>query len=46
MRMHEYELIDEKCNKFHVVGLIQPSSFDFATTTIMPTKKDSARLWI
>jgi hypothetical protein len=42
---HEWELVDERCEKLHEVGLIQPSSSDFATTIIMPTKKDSTRLW-
>jgi hypothetical protein len=43
---HEWELIDERCKKLHEVGLIQPSSFDFAIATIMLRKKDSIRLWI
>jgi hypothetical protein len=42
---HEWEVVDKRCKKFHEVGFIQPSSFDFATTTIMSTKKDSVRLW-
>jgi hypothetical protein len=42
---HEWELVDEICKELHEAGLIQPSSFDFATVTIMPTKKDSTRLW-
>jgi len=42
---HEWELVDEKCKELHEIGLIQPSSFNFASTTIMPTKKDSPRLW-
>jgi hypothetical protein len=42
---HEWELIDERCKELHEVGFIQPSSFDSATNTIMPTKKDLARLW-
>jgi hypothetical protein len=42
---HEWELVDERCKELHEVSLIQPSSFDFATTTIMLTKKDSTRLW-
>jgi hypothetical protein len=37
---HEWELVDERCEKLHEAGLIQPSSFDFVTTTIMLTKKD------
>jgi len=43
---HEWELVDQRCKELYEAGLIQPSSFDFAATTIMPTKKDSARLWI
>jgi len=43
---HEWELIDERCKKLHEASLIQPSSSDFATVTVMPTKKDSTRLWI
>jgi hypothetical protein len=42
---HEWELIDERCKKLHEAGFIQPSSFNFAAATIMPTKKDSAGLW-
>jgi len=42
---HEWELVDEKCKELHEVGLIQPSSFDFTTDTVMLTKKDSAGLW-
>jgi hypothetical protein len=37
---HDWELVDERCKELHEVGLIQPSSSDFATTTVMPTKKD------
>jgi hypothetical protein len=43
---HEWEMVDERCKKFHEVGLIQPSSFDFVAVTIMQTKKISAELWI
>jgi len=43
---HEWELVDERCKKLHEVGLIQPSNSNFVAATIMPTKKDSARLWI
>ncbi len=43
---HEWELVDERCKELHEVGLIQSSSFNFATTTIMPAKKDSTILWI
>jgi hypothetical protein len=42
---HEWELVDERCKELHDVGLIQPSSSNFAATTIMPTKKDSIGLW-
>jgi hypothetical protein len=42
---HEWELVDEKCKKLHEVGLIQPSSFDFTATTVMPTNKDLVGLW-
>jgi hypothetical protein len=42
---HEWELVDERCKELHEVSLIQPSNSDFATATIMPTKKDSTRLW-
>jgi hypothetical protein len=42
---HKWELVDERYKKFHEVGLIQPSSFDFVVATIMPAKKDSTGLW-
>jgi len=42
---HEWELIDERCKELHDAGLIQPLSSDFGTITVMPTKKDSAKLW-
>jgi hypothetical protein len=42
---HEWELIDERCKELHEVGLIQPSNSYFATTILMPTKKDLAGLW-
>jgi hypothetical protein len=42
---HEWELVDERCKELHQAGLIQPSSFDFTTITVMLAKKDSARLW-
>ncbi len=45
MNKHEWELVDERCKELHETGLIQPSSSNFATTTIMLTKKDSAGLW-
>jgi hypothetical protein len=38
-------LVDERYKELHEVGLIQPSSFNFAAATVMPTKKDSAGLW-
>jgi hypothetical protein len=41
---HEWEL-DEKSKKFHEVGLIQPSSFDFVAIIVMLAKKDSTGLW-
>jgi hypothetical protein len=43
---HEWELIDERYNELHEASLIQPSSSDFTTATIMLAKKDSAGLWI
>jgi hypothetical protein len=43
---HEWELVDERCKKLHEVGLIQPSSFDFAIVIVMLSKKNSAGLWI
>ncbi len=45
MSKHEWELVDERCKELHEAGLIQPSNSNFVTTTIMPTKKDLARLW-
>jgi hypothetical protein len=42
---HEWELVDEKCKELHEAGFIQPSSSDFIAVTIMPTKKDSTKLW-
>ncbi len=45
LNKHEWELVDERCKEFHEAGLIQPSSFDFADATVMPTKKYSTRLW-
>ncbi len=42
---HEWKLVDERCKELHEIGLLQPSSSNFAVTTMMPTKKDSARLW-
>ncbi len=46
MSKHEWELIDERCKELHEVGLIQPSNSNFVAAIIMPTKKDSIRLWI
>jgi replicative DNA helicase len=46
LNKHEWELVDERCKELHEASLIQPSSSNFATTTIMSTKKDSARLWM
>jgi hypothetical protein len=34
------------CKELHEVSFIQPSSSDFVATTLMPTKKDLAGLWI
>jgi hypothetical protein len=42
---HEWELVDERCKELHEAGLIQPSSFDFTSAIVMPTKKDLAGLW-
>jgi len=46
LNKHEWELVDERYKKLHEVGLIQPSSYDFAVVIIMPTKKYSVGLWI
>jgi hypothetical protein len=43
---HEWELVDERCKEFHEASLIQPSSSDFTTTTVMLVKKKSTGLWI
>jgi hypothetical protein len=45
LNKHEWELVDERCKELHEASFIQPSSFDLAVTTIMPTKKDFTRLW-
>jgi hypothetical protein len=45
LNKHEWELVDERCKELHEASLIQPSSFDFVSATIMQTKNDSARLW-
>jgi hypothetical protein len=42
---HEWELVNERCKELHEVGLIQPSSSDFAATILMLAKKDSTGLW-
>ncbi len=42
---HEWELVDERCKELHEAGLIQPSSYDFTTATVMPAKKYLAGLW-
>ncbi len=39
------KLVDERCKELHEAGLIQPSSSDFAATTVMPTKNNSVGLW-
>ncbi len=46
MNNHEWELVDERCKKFHEVGLIQSSSSNFVVATVMLAKKDSIGLWI
>ncbi len=43
---HEWELVDERCKELHETCLIQPSSSNFVAAIIMPTKKNSIRLWI
>jgi hypothetical protein len=45
LNKHEWELVDERCKELHEIGLIQPSSSDFAAAIVMPTKKDSAGVW-
>jgi hypothetical protein len=45
LNKHEWELVDERCKELHEAGLIQPSSSNFATATVMPTKKYSTGLW-
>ncbi len=45
MSKHEWELVDERCKELHEASFIEPSSFDFAAATVMPEKKDLARLW-
>jgi hypothetical protein len=42
---HELELLDERCKELHEASLIQPSSFDFATTIVMLANNDSIGLW-
>jgi putative transposase len=46
LNKHECKLVDERCKELHEAGLIQQSSSDFVIVKIMPTKNDSARLWI
>jgi len=46
LNKHEWELVDERCKELHEAVFIQPSSSGFATTIVMPTKKDSVGLWI
>jgi hypothetical protein len=45
LNKHEWELVDERCKELHEASFIQPSSFDFTVTTVMPTNKDSIGLW-
>jgi hypothetical protein len=45
LNKHEWELVNERCKELHEAGFIQPSSFDFVATIVMPTKKDSTGLW-
>jgi hypothetical protein len=45
MGKHEWELVDERCKELNEASLIQPSSYDFVTATIMSAKKNSTRLW-
>jgi hypothetical protein len=46
LNKHKWELVDERCKELHEAGFIQPSSSNFATVTVMPTKKDLVGLWI
>ncbi len=39
------KLVDERCKELHEASFIQSSSSDFIMVIIMPTKKDSPRLW-
>ncbi len=41
----EWELVDERCKELHEAGLIQPSISFFVVAIVMPTKKNSTRLW-
>ncbi len=45
MSKHEWEMVNERCKKFHEAGFIQPSSFNFVIATIMLAKKDLVGLW-
>jgi hypothetical protein len=45
LNKHKWELVNERCKELHEASFIQPSRFDFMAIIVMPTKKDSARLW-
>jgi hypothetical protein len=45
LNKHEWEPVDERRKEFHEASLIQPSSSDFTAVIVMPTKKDSSKLW-
>jgi hypothetical protein len=45
LNKHEWKLVDKICKELCEVSLIHPSSSDFLGATVMPTKKDSTRLW-
>ncbi len=42
---HEWELVDERCKELYEASLIQPSSSNFTTVIVMPTKNDSTKIW-
>ncbi len=46
LNKHEWELVDERCKKFHDAGVIQPSNSNFAAAIVMLAKKNSTGLWI
>jgi len=46
LNKHKWKLVDERCKEFHEAGFTQPSSSDFLAVIVMPTKKNSVRLWI